>query len=58
MAGFGIPVSHVDNEDRAVRAAIAMIVELWEWNVACSRPSKLMVGRLPLVRDLVRFIAQ
>ena len=25
MAGFGIPVSHVDNEDRAVRAAIAMI---------------------------------
>jgi adenylate cyclase len=33
MAGFGIPVSHVDNEDRAVRAAIAMIVELWEWNV-------------------------
>jgi adenylate cyclase len=33
MAGFGIPVSHEDNEDRAVRAAIAMIVELWEWNV-------------------------
>jgi adenylate cyclase len=33
MAGFGIPVSHDDNEDRAVRAAIAMIVELWEWNV-------------------------
>ena len=33
MAGFGIPVSYDDNEDRAVRAAIAMIVELWEWNV-------------------------
>ena len=33
MAGFGIPVSHDDDEDRAVRAAIAMIVELWEWNV-------------------------
>ncbi|MDH3645843.1 MAG: GAF domain-containing protein [Gammaproteobacteria bacterium] len=33
MAGFGIPVSHDDNEDRAVRAAIAMIVELWDWNV-------------------------
>ena len=32
MAGFGIPVSHDDNEDRAVRAAIAMIVELWDWN--------------------------
>ncbi len=34
MAGFGIPVSHDDDEDRAVRAAIAMIVELWEWNVS------------------------
>lgn len=33
MAGFGIPVPHGDDEDRAVRAAIAMIVELWEWNV-------------------------
>ncbi|MCH7833356.1 MAG: adenylate/guanylate cyclase domain-containing protein, partial [Proteobacteria bacterium] len=33
MAGFGIPVSHDDDEDRAVRAAIAMITELWEWNV-------------------------
>ncbi len=33
MAGFGIPVSHDDDEDRGVRAAIAMIVELWEWNV-------------------------
>ena len=33
MAGFGIPVSYDDNEDRAVRAAIAMITELWEWNV-------------------------
>ncbi|MBT3556866.1 MAG: GAF domain-containing protein [Rhodospirillales bacterium] len=33
MAGFGIPISHDDNEDRAVRAAIAMISELWEWNV-------------------------
>ncbi|NNF60517.1 MAG: GAF domain-containing protein, partial [Gammaproteobacteria bacterium] len=33
MAGFGIPVPHNDDEDRAVRAAIAMIVELWEWNV-------------------------
>ena len=33
MAGFGIPVSHEDDEDRAVRAAITMVVELWEWNV-------------------------
>ena len=33
MAGFGIPVPHDDDEDRAVRAAIAMITDLWEWNV-------------------------
>lgn len=33
MAGFGIPVEHEDDEDRAVRSAIAMITELWEWNV-------------------------
>ncbi len=33
MAGFGIPVAHDDDEDRSVRAAIAMIVELWEWNI-------------------------
>lgn len=33
MAGFGVPISHGDDEDRAVRAGIAMISELWEWNV-------------------------
>ncbi|MEE8350592.1 MAG: GAF domain-containing protein [Rhodospirillales bacterium] len=33
MAGFGIPVDHEDDEDRAMRTAIAMISELWEWNV-------------------------
>jgi len=32
MAAFGIPVAHDDDEDRAVRASIAMIVKLWEWN--------------------------
>jgi len=32
MAAFGIPVAHEDDEDRALRAAISMIVELWEWN--------------------------
>ncbi len=32
MAAFGIPVAHEDDEDRALRAAIAMVVELWEWN--------------------------
>jgi len=32
MAAFGIPIAHDDDEDRAVRATIAMITELWEWN--------------------------
>jgi adenylate cyclase len=32
MAGFGVPVPHEDDEDRAVRAAIKMIVQLTEWN--------------------------
>ena len=32
MAGFGVPLPHDDDEDRAVRAGIAMISELWEWN--------------------------
>jgi len=33
MAGFGLPISHDDDEDRAVRASIDMISRLWEWNV-------------------------
>lgn len=32
MAGFGIPVAHDDDEDRALRAGIDMITRLWEWN--------------------------
>ncbi|MBW2466219.1 MAG: GAF domain-containing protein [Deltaproteobacteria bacterium] len=32
MAAFGIPIAHKDDEDRAVRAAIAMISELQKWN--------------------------
>jgi len=32
MAGFGVPVAHEDDEDRAVRAAIGMIRILTEWN--------------------------
>ncbi|MEO5336921.1 MAG: GAF domain-containing protein [Magnetospirillum sp. WYHS-4] len=32
MAGFGLPVAHEDDPDRGVRASIAMIRELWEWN--------------------------
>jgi adenylate cyclase len=33
MAGFGVPVAHEDDVDRAVRAAIAMIKTLRAWNV-------------------------
>jgi adenylate cyclase len=32
MACFGLPMPHKDDPDRAVRAAIAMIRRLWEWN--------------------------
>jgi adenylate cyclase len=32
MAGFGVPVPHDDDEDRAVRTAISMIAQLTEWN--------------------------
>ena len=32
MAAFGIPVSHDDDPDRAVRAAIGMMKELGRWN--------------------------
>jgi adenylate cyclase len=32
MACFGLPVPHDDDPDRAARAAISMIRDLWEWN--------------------------
>jgi adenylate cyclase len=32
MAAFGIPMAHDDDEDRAVRASVAMIRRLREWN--------------------------
>lgn len=41
MAGFGIPISYDDDEDRAVRAAIAMLVELRQWNVIRETDGKL-----------------
>lgn len=32
MAAFGVPVEHDDDADRAVRASIAMLARLEEWN--------------------------
>ena len=32
MAAFGIPITHDDDPDRAVRATISMITELWDYN--------------------------
>ena len=43
MAGFGIPLAHDDDEDRAVRASVAMIRELNEWNVTREAEGKLPV---------------
>lgn len=42
MAAFGIPVGHEDDADRALRAAIAMMRELWSWNrqrLAAGKPA-------------------
>jgi adenylate cyclase len=40
MAGFGVPVAHEDDEDRAVRAAIRMIRILTEWNASRAAEGK------------------
>ncbi len=32
MACFGLPVAHDDDPDRAVRAGISMISDMWTWN--------------------------
>jgi adenylate cyclase len=48
MAAFGIPVGHDDDEDRAVRTAVAMISRLREWNLARvgqgKRPVNIGIG--------------
>lgn len=48
MAGFGVPVTYDDNEDRAVRCAIAMLNALREWNVrrtvAGKKPVNIGIG--------------
>jgi adenylate cyclase len=47
MAVFGLPLSHDDDEDRAVRASIAMITALRRWNeerVAAGKKSVIDIG--------------
>jgi adenylate cyclase len=48
MAVFGLPIPHDDDEDRALRSAIAMITELGRWNVgrvaAGKKPVDMGVG--------------
>ena len=46
MAAFGIPMPHEDDEDRALRAAIAMISALNTWNVKRTADGKkpVMMG--------------
>lgn len=43
MAAFGLPVSHGDDPDRGVRAAIDMITSLFEWN-----QRRVSDGRAPI----------
>ena len=43
MAVFGLPVPHEDDEDRAVRAAISMITDLWRWNA-----QRAAAGKVPI----------
>ena len=43
MAGFGIPQSLGDNEDRGLRAALSMIKELEAWNIIREAEGKIPV---------------
>ncbi len=43
MAAFGLPVGHEDDPDRGVRAGVAMIRELWEWNKGREASGKIPV---------------
>jgi len=43
MAGFGVPLAHDDDEDRAIRAAISMIRELQSWNNIRKEEGKLPI---------------
>jgi adenylate cyclase len=43
MAAFGLPIAHDDDPDRGVRAAIAMISSMFEWN-----ERRIADGRVPI----------
>lgn len=43
MAAFGIPISHEDDEDRAVRASVSMLTTLRDWNETRTRRGELPV---------------
>src|SRR5581483_6192194 len=43
MAAFGLPIAHDDDPDRAVRASIAMIKSLFQWNT-----ERIADGRMPV----------
>ena len=43
MAAFGIPISHEDDEDRAVRASVAMLTTLRDWNETRKRRGEMPV---------------
>lgn len=54
MAIFGLPLAHDDDEDRAVRAAIAMHKALAEWNLERqSRGAKPVWNRVGINTDTV-----
>ncbi len=43
MAAFGIPISHEDDEDRAVRASVSMLTTLRDWNETRKKRGELPV---------------
>ncbi len=43
MAAFGVPISHDDDEDRAMRAAISMLTSLEAWNTERKKQGQLPV---------------
>ena len=52
MAAFGVPISHDDDEDRAMRAAISMLTSLEDWNTARKKqgPVACVYGNRPKYR--------